>query len=593
MPPDGYAGRILAVDLSRKTLSNEPLPPEWKDRYLGGRGFGVAAVRERVRPGTDPFAPENVLVFAAGPLTGSGMPLGARYDVVTASPLTGTLTSANSGGFFGTALKRAGFDAVIISGASATPLYLYIDGQAELRDASAYHGMGTGETARAIAADTGEAGIRVAAIGPAGERRCRMAAVMNDGGRAAGRGGVGAVMGAKNVKAVAVLGTGTVGVADPERARDVGRQILRTLKETGLTTGSLRTHGTAGVLPRINGLGILPTRNFREGMFEGAENVSGERMTETLLKGRKPCYACSVGCGRITESGGVSGEGPEYETIWALGPACGIDDLPKIAEANYLCNELGLDTISTGSTIACAMEIAEDGHIDTGFRFGDAGALGRIVRMIGYREGIGDLLAEGSYRTAAFVGHPDYSMSVKGQELPAYDPRGLQGLGLNYATSVRGGCHVYGNMLYAEVIGSPVRLDPYTTEGKAEWTKEFQDLGAAIDAAGICIFTERVLWAPEYALMVAAVTGREIDAKGLLRTGERIWNLQKLWNIGAGLTRDDDTLPARFLTVPLREGPPAGEVWRRDELLPAYYAARGWDEQGVPKPETLRALDIA
>ncbi|NYT06607.1 MAG: aldehyde ferredoxin oxidoreductase, partial [Methanomicrobiales archaeon] len=268
MKPDGYAGSVLYADLTAAALAVRSLEASTKERYLGGRGFGVAAVRDAVDPLADPFSPGNLLAFAAGPLTGTGMPLGARYDVATASPLTGTLTTANSGGFFGTELKRAGFDALYITGAAPSPVYLFIEnGHAELRDAGAYAGMGTGETARAIAADAGDPKVRVAAIGPAGERRCRMAAIINDGGRAAGRGGVGAVMGAKNLKAIAVRGDAPVQVADPDRVRDVKAAILATLKEKGLVSGSLRVHGTAGVLPRINDLGILPTRNFREGRF--------------------------------------------------------------------------------------------------------------------------------------------------------------------------------------------------------------------------------------------------------------------------------------------------------------------------------------
>jgi aldehyde:ferredoxin oxidoreductase len=593
MGNDGYAGSILYVNLTEESIREKPYPDTWKRKYLGGRGLGVAIISEMVDPVCDPLGGENVLVFATGPLTGSGIPLGSRYDVITKSPLTGTLTSANSGGVFGTALKRAGYDAVVFSGSAERPLLLWVhDHTAELRDARHYWGMETGATQQAMKADYHEDHLRIACIGPAGERLCRMACIINDRGRAAGRGGVGAVMGAKYLKAVAAHGTMPVPPRDSTRLEDAKREIRRKLKDSGVATGSLQKYGTAGILHLINKRGILPTNNHRRGSFAGAEQVSGERMQQTIFRRRNPCYACIVGCGRITAVGETEGDGPEYETIWAMGPQCGADDLEKIALANYRCNELGLDTISTGSTIACAIELSEREIISERISSGDGEAVCRLVEMIGMREGIGDELAEGSYRFAEMYGHPEFSMSVKMQELPAYDPRGLMGMGLNYATSVRGGCHVYGNMVYPEVIGAPVKLDPFVTAGKAEWTKKMQDIAAAIDSSGICIFTERTLWAEDYAAMINAVTGFDLDAAEIFTIGERIWNLQKLFNLRAGFTRDDDTLPKRLMEEPLTEGDPAGRVWIREPLLSEYYAVRSWDPDGVPTLEKLRELGL-
>jgi aldehyde:ferredoxin oxidoreductase len=590
---DGYAGAILSVDLTAGSLQKQPLPEEWKKKYIGGRGFGVRIISDLVDPATDPLSDANVVVFAAGPLTGSRMPMGSRYDVVTKSPLTGTLSSANSGGFFGTELKRAGFDAVIIRGNARRPVYLWIsDGAAEIRDASALWGKTTGGTTQAIQAALGDPQIRVACIGPAGERQCLMAAVMNEQSRAAARGGSGAVMGSKCLKALAVRGTGSVVAQDPVHFDAVITSVRERLKGGGLATGGLNKYGTAALLQLINQLGLLPANNHQKNSFMDAGRVSGEELTRGFLKEKKSCYSCPVACGRECEVDGERGGGPEYETIWAFGPDCGVSDMPSIIRANNLCNELGLDTISTGVTIACAMELSEKGYLPHTVRWGDGDKVVNLVRMIAYRAGIGDEMAEGSFRFAARYGHPELSMSAKKLEVPAYDPRGLQGQGLEYATSVRGACHVYGNMVYPEVLGVPVKLDPSATENKAPWTKVMQDLAAAVDSSGMCLFGGRVLSGADYAAMVSALTGQRMGEHEFLQAGERIWNLQKVFNLKAGLGRDDDTLPPRMLKEPLKDGAPKGQVWHRDALLPAYYAARGWDDLGRPTKEKLKELGI-
>ena len=591
MAGDGYADRILRVNLSSRTIGEVAYLPLWKEQYIGGRGLGVRLVYDRVDPATDPLGDGNAIAIAAGPLTGSGMPLGSRCSVVAKSPLTGTLSSSNSGGFFGTELRRAGVDAVIVEGHSMSPAYLWIhDGECEIRDASSYWGMTTDRTMAEIQRDLSEPKARVACIGPAGERLARLAAIMNDHGRAAGRGGLGAVFGSKRLKAIAVRGDGQIPRGNPEEFTRVRDDIREKIEKSGTNKGGLHRYGTAAIMNIINEAHLLPTRNFQASHFDGAEAVSGERMAETILERVTACYSCSVACGRETRAGGVKGQGPEYETLWAFGPACGVSNLTAIARANYLCNELGLDTVSTGSTIACAMELSSRGFIREDIRFGDEKAIVDLVRLIGYREGVGDALAEGSLRFAGAAGHPELSMSVKGQEMPGYDPRGLQGQGLEYATSVRGACHVYGNMVYPEVFGVPVKLDPSVDEGKAGWVKRLQDLAAALDSAGICLFTFRALAVPDYAAMVAAVTGLPVDGESLLQAGERTWNLQRLFNTGAGFSRKDDTLPPRLLEEPISTGSAAGRVWRREPLLTEYYRVRGWDEEGRPTQEKLAAL---
>ncbi len=590
---DGYAGSILSVDLTSGSIDIQRLPEEWKRKFIGGRGFGVKIFSGLVDPTIDPLSDQNCLVFAAGLLTGSKMPMGSRYDVVTKSPLTGTLSSANSGGFFGTELKRAGFDAVVIRGKAKAPVYLWINnGTAEIRDASTLWGRTTSSTTTAVQDTLGDPAIRVACIGPAGERQCLVAAIINEKSRAAARGGSGAVMGSKLLKAVAVRGTGITVAADPVHFAGVVTSIRERLIAGGLTSGSLNKFGTAALLQLINSHGLLPVNNHQKNQFAGADNVSGEALAKSYVVGKKACYSCPVACGRDCEIDGERGGGPEYETIWAFGPDCGVSDLGAIIKANNLCNELGLDTISTGVTIACAMELSEKGYLPYTVRYGDKDAIVNLVRMIAYRAGIGDEMAEGSFRFAARYGHPELSMSAKKLEFPAYDPRGLQGQGLEYATSVRGACHVYGNMLYPELLGVPVKLDPFVTQGKAQWTKTMQDHAAAVDASGMCLFGGRVIGAADYAAMVSALTGWTLDEREFLQVGERIWNLQKIFNIRAGFGRDDDTLPPRMLKEPLKDGAPKGQVWHREELLPEYYAVRGWDKEGRPTKEKLKELGI-
>jgi len=592
---DGYAGTILYADLSRGIVTKKPFLKELKQLYLGGRGIGVRLVSDLVPADTDPLSGKSVIVFATGPLTGSGVPLGARHQVVAKSPLNDTLCSSDSGAFFGHELKTAGFDAVVVSGKAKKPVYLWLsNGEAEIRDAAPYWGMTVNETTLGIQKDLGDPHIRIACIGPAGERLSRIACVMSDQFRAAGRGGLGAVMGAKNLKAVATRGDRKIGVAQPEKLKVINAGMREKLSDGAVTSGGLADYGTQVLMNLINNHYILPTKNHQSAFFAGAEKISGEQMAKTILVRKKPCYACQIGCGRGTKVDGIEAEGPEYENAWAFGADCGIDDLIWVTRANYAANDLGLDAISAGVTIACAMELSEKGFLEEKIAFGDGAAMCDLVKKMGYREGIGNAMADGSYRFAEKLGHPELSMSVKKMELPAYDPRGLQGMGLSYATGVRGGDHINGYMISPEVVGLPQKLDPFTNEGKAVWTKAFQDLTATMDAAGICIFTSLApMGAPEYAAMLSVVTGMPIDEKEVMRIGERIWNVQKLFNLKVGYTKHDDTLPRRLLTEPLKEGAPTGRVWQREPLLDEYYAARGWDTEGVPTTEKLRELGLA
>jgi aldehyde:ferredoxin oxidoreductase len=589
---DGYAGKMVYADLSAGTVTIKPTPPELKQQYIGGRGFGIRLLTDMVDPKVDPLGEKNILVFAAGPLTGTGIPLGSRYEVSTISPLSGTAMSGNSGGVFGWKMKKAGFDAVVVTGRSRRPLWLFLDsGKAEFRDASGLWGMTTGQTTDAIIRELGDQSVRVACIGPAGENKVRFACIINEKTRAVGRGGIGAVMGSKNLKAIAARGNLPIRAADEAQLDVVKERVKKKITENGIEQ-ALQKYGTAVLVNIINENYVLPTRNFQTAHFPEAEKVSGETMAATILKQNKGCYSCIVKCGRVCEFDGESGEGPEYEPAWAFGPDCGIDDLKAVARANNICNEYGLDAISAPTTIACLMEMAEKGYVNHPIRFGDAKGMLALVMQIAQREGIGNELAEGSFRFATKYGHPEYSMSSKQQELPAYDPRGIQGYGLATATSVRGGDHVYGYLISPEILGAPEKLDPLVTKGKPQWAKIFQDLSAAIDASGMCLFTSFALGADDYAELLTATTGMKIDAAELLKIGDRIWNLQKLYNIKRGFGRKDDTLPARLLNEPLKEGAAAGQVWRREEMLDEYYTLRGWDKEGTPTPGKLKELGL-
>ncbi|MGE5587843.1 MAG: aldehyde ferredoxin oxidoreductase family protein [Clostridia bacterium] len=598
----GWTGKTLRVDLSARSVSVEGLCPELAENYLGARGLGTRILYDELKPGVDPLGPDNKIVFATGTLTGTAATSAGRYNVVTKSPLTGFIAASNSGGYFPAEMKYAGFDAIIVEGVAQEPVYVWVhNGKAEIRCAKHVWGKNTADTTDTLVSET-DPDAKVACIGPAGEKLVLFAGVINDKGRAAGRSGVGAVMGSKNLKAIVVRGTGDVKVADPAKFREAVLAAFRKTKESPVTSQGLPSYGTPVLVNVINQHGAFPTRNFQTGVFEGAERISGETLAATLLVRKRACFGCPIACGRPTmiKSGKYKGqgEGPEYESIWALGAACGVDDLEAVTKANYLCNELGLDPITMGSTIACAMELYEKGYLpksatDIPLEFGNADAVVEATRKTGYREGIGDLLAKGSYRLAAEFGHPELSMSAKKQEYPAYDPRGVKGIGLNYATSNRGGCHVRGYTISPEVLGVPEKIDPLSKDGKAAWVKAFQDVTALVDSVGMCLFTTFALGAQDVASMLEPATGIPFSEAKAVLAGERIWNLERLFNLREGLTKEDDSLAPRLLTEPMPEGPAAGHVVELADMLADYYAARGWDEDGRPSAQTLGRLGLA
>lgn len=588
---NGWMGKTIKIDLGRNRQEAFPVSPETRRRFLGGRGLGVKLYTDLCPDPLDPFAAENPLIFMTGPLTGTLMTSG-RYQVISRSPLTGTICDSSSGGSFGAVLKGAGLDGLIITGRAERPVYLYVhDGIVEVRDASALWGLNTQQTQKAVQEQTA-AKAAVACIGPAGENRVPFAAILNDRDRAAGRGGMGAVMGSKNLKAIAATGNQPVSLAAPEAYQVMSARLDRVVDKNPVTGKSLQVLGTSVLVNIVNAHGMFPTRNFRSGVFNDAEGISGEKIAESLLLRQSACYKCPIGCGRTTRTKNRQGEGPEYETVWAFGAQLGVSDLQAIAEANYACNELGLDTVTMGSTIGCAMELHEVGALSEKMLWGDASRLVGWVQDTAYRRGFGVELGLGSRRLAAKCGRPELAMQVKGMEIPAYDPRGAQGMALSYATSNRGGCHMRGYMIMPEILGHPVFLDRFATAGKPEIVALFQDIAAVVDSAILCRFLQFAMGISSFSEMLRTVTGLDYSDEELLAAGRRIYTLERLFNNRAGFTRADDTLPPRFFQEEFQTGSSRHRVVRLEEMLDRYYAVRGWDEQGIPTAATRAELGL-
>jgi aldehyde:ferredoxin oxidoreductase len=592
---------VLRVNLSTGDIRTEPVPADVVERYVGGRGVGTKLLLDHSDPTVDAYDPRNPLVFATGPVTGTFAPTGGRYMVVTKSPLTGAVACSNSGGYWGPALRYAGYDYLMVEGAAREPVYLNVhDDRVEIRSAKHVWGKLVAEAEDLIRGET-HPDAKIAGIGPAGEHRARTACVMNDRGRAAGRSGVGGVMGAKNLKAIACWGTKGVRVADPAGFVPVARGAVKAVGSSPVAEG-LTMLGTAGTVDYMNMVGMLPVRNFLAGTYPGAARVNGIRVKEDFMTRNRGCHSCVINCGRVTKITGHGkydghGEGPEYETIFGLGTSCGLDNLAAVIKANYLCNEYGMDTIEAGCAVATAMELFERGDLperDLGFplRFGDHEAMVHAIELMGRGEGFGRLLADGGYRVAERYGHPELFIGSKKQAFAAYDPRGAVGMGLAYATSNRGACHLRGYMVSLEHFGNPVKLDPFTTDEKAQWLCLLQNQTAFTDASGLCLFSTMAMPPDTLAEMVGTALGTKLTAERALATGERIWNLERVYNVRAGLGRKDDALPPRMLKEPLGEGMSAGHVVPLEPMLIEYYRLRGWDPEGRPTAEKLAALRV-
>ncbi|MDO9147537.1 MAG: aldehyde ferredoxin oxidoreductase family protein [Hydrogenophaga sp.] len=613
-----WAGKILRVNLTEGTVKSEPLNMEWARAYIGSRGLGSKYLINEVDPKVDPLSPENKIIWATGPLTGTMASTGGRYTVITKGPLTGAIACSNSGGYWGAEFKMAGWDMVIFEGRSEKPVYLFInDDEVELRDASHLWGQSVWKTEEILKSSLQDPLVRVSSIGKAGENGVLYAAVVNDLHRAAGRSGVGAVMGSKNLKAIAVRGTKGVGnIRDPKAFMKTTFEKKKILAENAVTGQGLPAYGTQVLMNVINEIGALPTRNHRDVQFEGAKDISAEAMvTPRESDGKKhlvtnqACFGCTIACGRISKMDeghftvankpqywGANG-GLEYEAAWALGAANGVNDLEALQYANLLCNEEGFDPISFGATVGAVMELYEMGvltaeQLGIDAKFGSAQALAHFAEITARGEGFGKEIGMGSKRLTEKYGHPDLSMSVKGQEFPAYDGRAIQGIGLAYATSNRGACHLRGYTIASEVLGIPVKTDPVESEGKPELVKAFQDATAAFDSSGLCVFTTFAWGVADLAPQLQAACNEEFTTEELEKIGERIWNMEREFNNAAGFTAKDDSLPKRLLTEAAKTGASKGMVSKLPEMLPKYYAARGWDAEGRPTAETKARLSL-
>jgi aldehyde:ferredoxin oxidoreductase len=542
----------------------------------------------------DPLAPANPLILAPGPLTGSGAPAAGRYSVSSRSPLTRTIFDGNSGGAFGVGVRRLGLDYLVVEGACEGPSYLLITDQgARVLPAGELWGLDVPAVLDRLRQLHGRA--EAAVIGPAGEHGVLFASIVNNRGRQVGRGGLGAVMGAKHLKAIvlAVEGRSQTKAVEPERFASVIRDAKQRLRDDPIISRSLPEFGTSILVNVLNQSGVLPTRNFRQSRFELAEEISGESLHTGFVAKRGACSGCAIGCARTISAGGEHGGAPEYESIWALGADCGIGDLRAIVAATFACNRAGLDTLTMGSTIACAMELSAEGALAGGPHFGDAAALLDLISATAERRGLGDELAEGSRRFAASHGRPELAMQVKGLELPAFDPRGMTGQGLAFATSNRGGCHLRANMVGPEILGIPVLVDRFATHGKAGLLAHMQDFNAVLDSLVVCKFAALAIGGESLASMLSTAVGQTVETEELLRIGERIWTLERLFNLRAGFRRTDDSLPPRLLNEPVSDGPAKGHVVDLPPMLDEYYATRQWDENGVPSKGKLAELGLA
>ena len=595
-----YYEKLARINLSTGEIKVEKLDLELAHKFIGGRGLGTKILYDEGVATVEPLSPENKLVYITGPMTGAAAPSTGRYMVVTKSPLTGMIACSNSGGIWGAKLKHAGWDAIIVEGQAPEWTYISIeDDKIQLLDAREYLGMMSEEMDTKLKEKHGPT-ASVLNIGPAGEKQVLLAAIMNDKDRAAGRSGVGAVMGSKKLKAIVVKSSRIKldNIADEEALKVATKKAMDVLMANPVTSSGLKQMGTAILVNIINNVGSLPTKNWQESYYEQAEDISGEALAEKYLVRPGACYRCPIACGRIINVNGHVTGGPEYEPLWAYGANCGNNDLNVIDECNMLCNEYGLDAISTPCTIAAAMELYQRGAIKeedcagVPLEWGSTKALVEWTKRMGNPETELDwLMSSGSARLCEHYGMPEISMSVKKQEMPAYDARGIQGIGITYATSNRGGCHVRGYMISPEVLGLPQQLDRTVTDDKAAWAKTFQDLTAVIDSMGHCLFTSFAMGAPEYTDLLNAATGTNWTVEQVLEIGDRIYNIERMFNKAAGMKPEDDRLPKRLLNDPIVNGPSKGMVSQLPLTLPQYYEARGW-VNAFPTDETLKKLGL-
>ncbi|KXA97791.1 hypothetical protein AKJ38_00275 [candidate division MSBL1 archaeon SCGC-AAA259I14] len=607
----GYSGRGLRVNPSDEEISKETLDSKVLKKYLGGAGLGTKILFDELESGIDPLAGENKLIFLTGPLNGTLMPLAKGHIVVSKSPLSGTVCKSSSGGLFGAEMKSAGFDYIILEGKSETPVYLLVSSNGvEIKDAQYLWGKTTHETEDLIKnreqgnlQRAGERDVCVSSIGPAGENLVRFACIINEKHNAAGRGGLGAVMGSKKVKAIAVRGRKDIPIANVNRLVKLREEMLDKMKDSSFGEGFSK-FGTTDTVPVANIHGIYPTRNFQEGVFEPFEDFDPKEIVDKYAIRDKSCFGCPIHCNKVVKLTNNSGETitdrQEYETFFALGGNCGNSDIEKVILSGDKCNRLGVDTISMGVTISFAFELAQKGILNKNIdglkmEWGNTESISFLIEKIAYRDGFGDLLADGSARAAEQLGKraEKYAMTVKNMEIAGYDPRGAKGIGLTYAVASRGACHKFAYTLKEEMWTG--KVDRFTEKGKAELVKNLSDINSLLHSAIICTFPmdQSAFGLEEIKRGLKHVTGWNFTEKSLLRVGERTVNLQRLFNIREGFTYEDDTLPERFLKEPLKDGPAKGKTVDLDKMLSEYYKLRGWNAKGEPKKGKLNELNIS
>ncbi|MFW9866906.1 MAG: aldehyde ferredoxin oxidoreductase family protein [Candidatus Thorarchaeota archaeon] len=596
---EGMNNQVLHLNLTTQTISVNDIDNLILPNYLGGRGLGVKLFSDIVPKGIDPLSEKNPLIFSIGPVTASIVPTSGRFSLVTKSPLTNTIFHSNSGGYWGPIFKKCGYDCLAITGKlkDNDKGYFVIDGTSsfEIKEAQHLWGLKTSDTIKKIKHLEGN-NCQILCIGPAGENLVLISSIMNQGHRAFGRGGVGAVMGSKNLKAIVVKnGNKKFPIKNKEHMKKLNVVAIDKIRVVPTTSQGLALLGTTALVKIINLFGMFPVNNF-QAAFSATKKidlVSGERLRENFLVKNEGCYNCIIKCGRMTNTGEMSGKGPEYESLWALGPLTGNFDLKEITHANYLCNDYGLDTISTGGTLACVMELQQKGIInDSNLKFGNENSLCKLIENIAFRNGIGNELAEGSYRFSKKYKALNYAMQVKGMEIPAYDPRGSFGHALNYAVSSRGACHLTGFLVALEILGVPKLIDRFSINGKSDLLFLKQNQSAVEDSLVVCKFVGYALGFEFQARFLSSLLDREVSITELITIGERIYTLERLFNIREGFTKVDDTLPSRFLETPLKEGPSEGKIVPLNQLLRDFYTVRQWDENGIPTDELLERLSI-
>ncbi len=600
----GYHWKLLRINLTVGEITVEDLSEKLLMNFIGGRGLGTKLLYDELDPGTNPLSAENKLYFVTGPLNGTGFASSGNFSVVSKSPLTHTVSAANSCGYFGNQLKSTGFDVLVIEGEAAAPSYIFIENQkVEIRSATHIWGMDIPRSTDYLIQETATKAA-VSCIGPAGEKQMLISSIINDKMHSINRGGLGAVMGAKKLKAVVVTGSTKTAVAHENDMQKINSVFMQFLNEMPLTKNILKEYGTPGIMRNINKLGALGVRNFQNGVFNDIDSISAETIKELYFTDKAPCDDCSTACKYLTETPGRKGVGPEFDAVASFGSMCQINDLEKIIHANYKCYEFGLDPISAGNTMACAMELSERGFLDQEARqlirkaigrelkFGDAEAMLIFSEQMGKGKGFGKYLGLGSKRLAEKYGCPEAAMHVKGLELPPYDPRGLRSLGVVYATSSKGGCCHSAFTVAPEALETPFAVNRFQTNGKNQIIKFYQDNSAIVDSMALCFFSSLVVTPDLLAQCLSAVTGLKIDVDTFLKTGERIWNLERLFNNREGFSAPDDILPQRFLCDNLKAGKSKNNHIELDNQLQMYYKIRSWNSDGFPEKEKLQALDL-